>query len=266
MVDTEEAIKLFFGKLNLYRPARAVYRALFSGDSRRRKEKLLQFYSQFVSEGDLVFDIGANVGQYAEVFSSLGARVVAVEPNPECARRIRMSCPSTRVRVVEAAVGACEGTGTLKVARQSVLSSMSDEWLDVARDSKRFKGVFWASEINVQIVTIDSLSQKYGNPKFIKIDVEGYEELALKGMSRQPDILSFEFNTEFLELAFRCINSPSISPLSQFNYVLGDPQRLALETYVNRPEIDKCLIQLGEMNTFGDLIVRLGLPVPQTPS
>ncbi|HEY1471426.1 MAG TPA: FkbM family methyltransferase [Candidatus Acidoferrum sp.] len=44
---------------------------------------MYRLYSEFVSAGDLVFDIGANIGDYAEMFARLGARVVAVEPNPE---------------------------------------------------------------------------------------------------------------------------------------------------------------------------------------
>jgi predicted RNA methylase len=43
-----------------------------------------EFYSQFVSSGDLVFDVGANVGNRSKIFSRLGARVIAFEPQPAC--------------------------------------------------------------------------------------------------------------------------------------------------------------------------------------
>lgn len=42
------------------------------------------FYGQFIKEGDLVFDIGANMGERAKVFVNLGATVVGVEPQPIC--------------------------------------------------------------------------------------------------------------------------------------------------------------------------------------
>ena len=47
--------------------------------------KRRRFLSQFVQRGDLVYDIGANQGEYTVTFRQLGCNVVAVEPNPELA-------------------------------------------------------------------------------------------------------------------------------------------------------------------------------------
>ena len=44
--------------------------------------KLKRFYGQFVKEGDLCFDIGAHNGNRTSTWLSLGARVVAIEPQP----------------------------------------------------------------------------------------------------------------------------------------------------------------------------------------
>jgi 16S rRNA A1518/A1519 N6-dimethyltransferase RsmA/KsgA/DIM1 with predicted DNA glycosylase/AP lyase activity len=49
---------------------------------------LREFYRPFIPKGSLVFDIGANVGEYTQAFLDLGARVVAVEPNPDLARKL----------------------------------------------------------------------------------------------------------------------------------------------------------------------------------
>ena len=43
-------------------------------------------YARFVRAGDLAFDIGAHVGDRIGSFRRLGARVVALEPQPLCAR------------------------------------------------------------------------------------------------------------------------------------------------------------------------------------
>jgi hypothetical protein len=45
--------------------------------------------SQFVRPGDLVFDIGANMGNRIEAFVALGASVVAVEPQGSCVASLR---------------------------------------------------------------------------------------------------------------------------------------------------------------------------------
>ena len=44
---------------------------------------------QFVKPGDLVFDIGAHLGNRTRAFVALGCRVVAVEPQPHVARMLR---------------------------------------------------------------------------------------------------------------------------------------------------------------------------------
>src|ERR1700741_472726 len=48
-----------------------------------RERRLKSFYRRFVRPGDLVFDVGAHVGNHVRAFSSLGCRVVAVEPQPD---------------------------------------------------------------------------------------------------------------------------------------------------------------------------------------
>ena len=65
----------------LYRPARALRRA-FNPSGRRlfREQQLL--LRQFVKAGDLAFDVGANVGSRTQLLLSLGASVVAFEPQP----------------------------------------------------------------------------------------------------------------------------------------------------------------------------------------
>lgn len=50
----------------------------------RWRRRALVHYRQFVKSGDLVFDVGANVGNRTAVFLRLGARVVAVEPHASC--------------------------------------------------------------------------------------------------------------------------------------------------------------------------------------
>src|SRR5262245_23350688 len=71
-------------------------------------------YARFVRAGDLVFDIGAHVGDRVGSFRRLGARVVALEPQPLCAQAIRaIYAGDDNVALVEAACGARAGTVTL---------------------------------------------------------------------------------------------------------------------------------------------------------
>jgi hypothetical protein len=58
--------------------------------SAQRRTGMDELYAQFVHSGDLVFDIGAHVGDRIGAFRRLGARVVAVEPQPAPMQALRL--------------------------------------------------------------------------------------------------------------------------------------------------------------------------------
>src|SRR5262249_23562580 len=70
-----------------------------------RLRRLRRLYGGFVRAGDLVFDLGAHVGNRVRGFAGLGCRVIALEPQPDFARLLRtlFAC-SPQIVVVEAAV------------------------------------------------------------------------------------------------------------------------------------------------------------------
>ena len=57
---------------------------------RKRRAAMVSLYGAFVKTGDLVFDVGAHVGDRVAAFRALGARVVAVEPQPAIVRVLRV--------------------------------------------------------------------------------------------------------------------------------------------------------------------------------
>jgi FkbM family methyltransferase len=243
--------------LGLYGPARALYRLTPSGrraaNDRVRKRA---FYSRLVGPGDLVFDVGANLGNYAEIFASLGAQVVALEPNPDCVSHIRRSYPRNSIDVVNTAVGSSPGVATIRIAQRSDMSSMSSDWIDAIRNAQRLEGSVWADQLTVPVITLDSLIEKFGPPKYIKIDVEGFEENVLAGLSALPELLSFEFNTNFLNAAFRCLDRMPRPSGCRFNFVIGEPFRLELDEWVEAGELREKLQSLPPERGYGDIFVQ----------
>ena len=77
--------------LEAIRAARGVVRSLriYYGDG-PRAAAMDRLYSRFVRPGDLVFDIGAHVGDRVASFRRLGAQVVAVEPQPAMVKVLRL--------------------------------------------------------------------------------------------------------------------------------------------------------------------------------
>ena len=243
--------------LGLYRPARALYRLTPSG-RRAAQDRICKrtFYSHLLKPGDLVFDVGANLGNYAEIFASLGAQVVALEPNPDCVSHIRRSYPGRSIDVVNTAVGASPGVATIRIAQRSDMSSMSADWIDAIRDAQKLDGSVWDNQLNVPVITLDSLVAKYGAPKYIKIDVEGFEENVLAGLSTLPELLSFEFNTNYLDTTFRCLDRLLHLSGCRFNFVIGEPHRLELDHWAEAGELREKLRSLPSDRGYGDVFVR----------
>lgn len=108
---------------------------------RRRRAKALRLYRRFLAEGDLCFDVGANVGDRTELFLALGARVVAVEPQSACVEALARRFGS-RIELVPAALGPRPGEAELLVASYHTLSSLSSEWVAAVQASGRLETGF----------------------------------------------------------------------------------------------------------------------------
>jgi FkbM family methyltransferase len=241
-------------RLRTFAPLRTIYRTFLGHEGRERRRKLAAFYGQFLRPNDLVFDIGANIGIYSEVFQSLDCKVVSVEPNPECAAQVEATTRRDRVTVVRAAVGNVPGMCRLFVNELSILSSVSTDWVQKEKETKPSEAATWNKEIMVPVVTIDDLIAKYGMPRYIKLDVEGFEIPALCGMSRQPEYLSFEFHGDTWEKDRICFEKLADDTL--FDFVVNEPFRFEVGSWVGRDDV--CgRIQAANVETFGDVFGKL---------
>lgn len=87
-------------------------------------------------------------------------------------------------------VASAQGTLPIHICSTSECSSFSDTF--IAAQSKQNSHFKWDRIETVPVITADSLVEKYGIPSFIKIDVEGFEDEVLAGLSRPVPALSFE--------------------------------------------------------------------------
>jgi len=164
----------------------------------------------FIEPGMLVFDIGANLGNYSQLFFDKQSRVVAVEPQVDCCRFLRRRFRATagKVTIVNRGIGAHVGHEELRVSSSHTLSSFSTDWIDRVRATKRFESdhAVWNRREVVEMTTLDALILTYGCPDYLKIDVEGYEREVLRGLSRQVRFVSFEFTIpELVGDAIECL-------------------------------------------------------------
>src|SRR5208282_6434050 len=123
------AREALFGS-RLFPTVRDAYQRVFDREKLASRKQMLDFYAGFMSRGDLVFDVGANVGEYSDLFLALGARVVAVEPNPACCKRLKMVANRGSLVIENCAVGDAEGNASMHICSEHGLSTLSNEWYE----------------------------------------------------------------------------------------------------------------------------------------
>ena len=219
--------------LPLYRHARSFQRRWLTPAYSRRVQENIAFHGEFVSEGSLCIDIGANVGIRTECLLALGASVVAVEPQPACVDELRaMFGHLDRFSLEPQACGSSPGTGNLCLADWHLVATMSPEWRDNLLNTRpEMASANWHGEQQVPVTTLDELIKKYGVPHYIKIDVEGYEAEVFRGLSQPLPWISFEVSPWAQAVATECFDILSALGTPECNYVVGEQMRWCLDRW-----------------------------------
>ncbi len=213
------------------------------------------FYARLVRPGDLCFDLGAHVGNRVRSWRKLGARVVAVEPQPALVGVLRLLYgQDPEVHVVAAAVAEREGVVPLYLnLANPTISTSSEAFIERAVAAPSFRGEAWRRRITVPATTIDALIHAHGIPRFIKIDVEGYEAAALRGLSQPVFALSLEFVPMARAVVESALDRLSLLGAYTFNASYGDDMRLLHPRALIDEDIRRWLRSLGDDGPAGDL-------------
>ena len=241
-----------------FRTARGILRSIriYYGD-RSRAAAMDRLYSGLVRRGDLVFDIGAHVGDRVASFHRLGARVVAVEPQRAMVRVLKLFY-GRRVAVEEAAVGRSAGSTSMMInADNPTVSTLSPAFVCAARGASGWETQRWTRSAEVAVTTLDALIRKHGAPAFIKLDVEGFEAEALAGLTRAVKALSFEFTTIQRDVALACIARCVALGYARFNAALDESQTLVHADWVGGDEIARWVSGLPHAANSGDIYAAL---------
>ncbi len=242
------------------RTARGVLRSLriYYGD-RTHGAAMDRLYRQFVQPGDLVFDVGAHVGDRIASFRRLGARVVAVEPQPALVRTLKLLYGRKPDVTIEAcAVGRNVGTTELMINRDNpTVSTASRDFVGAARGAPGWEAQRWTERIAVPVTTLNALIARHGKPAFIKIDVEGFEAEALAGLTQPVRSLSFEFTTIQRDVAESCVERCTTLGYARFNAALGESQVFAHADWLDAEATTRWLRGLPRAANSGDVYAAL---------
>jgi len=215
------------------------------------------FYRQFINPGDLVFDVGANVGNRVEAFLNIGAKVIAVEPQEACYSVLEEKF-GKKIQIIKLGLGEKDEVKDFYVSDENTISSFSKEWIDSVKDN-RFKGNNWESPIKIEITTLDKLIMNYGHPKFIKIDVEGFELQVLLGLTQKIELISFEYTVpEQTNAIFDCLNQIELYNYEiECNYSIGESMEMQSSTWQAPVDFkNHILTDSFQLTGFGDIYVR----------
>ena len=228
-----------------------------------KHRRAVRLYGEFLGPGDVAFDIGAHVGGRVRTWRRLGARVVAVEPQPDCLRVLRLLFGRDRqVAIVAEAVGAKPGQARLGVSTATpTVSSMSQDWRESVAADRSFSRVRWDRSVEVDVTTLDELIAEHGVPAFCKIDVEGFEADVLAGLSQPVPALSFEYlpptHDGALAVLERVAEIGAAAGGYVYNYSPVETMRFASDRWLDAAELVQLLERVRPLGRSGDVYARL---------
>lgn len=157
---------------------------------------------KYINNNNLVYDLGMHNGDDTDYYLHKGYRVIAVDPNPDFIKkaliRFHEFIEKGQLVLIESAIWESESTRVFYISPNFPhLASLHKNW--AAREDDNL------TEIEVCCLPIEHLFALYGVPMYLKIDIEGSDELVLDQLAMLrylPCYLSVEdcrFGFRYLE-------------------------------------------------------------------
>ena len=227
----------------LYSIARRYYRKLQPTIAKSRQAEI-EFYKNLISGNDLIFDVGAHLGDKADVFLACGAKVIAIEPDKRFINHIRKRFSNeSQVHFVDKGISSKSEKLIFYRRKTASTSGVLEDWWKEKTDV--------AKVYEIETTTLDLLIEQFGIPNYIKIDVEGFEFEVLRGLSKQVPLISFEFHKNQIVRAKKCINFLTQSGYSFYNVTPTDESFFVFDEWLPRQNFEEFLEKEWNIKTLG---------------
>ncbi len=175
---------------------------------------LQQTLASLPAERKRAIDVGAHRGDVTGALADLDFRVLAIEPQQSIVDHLKRRFAALReldlVRVECCAASDRRGTATMFVGSASTVSTIEESWTRVAFPEEFAE----PRKVEVPAYPLAELAQSNGFERlgFVKVDVEGHELSALRGLfdggafdADAPSMIMFEANQRFPDAAQDCL-------------------------------------------------------------
>ena len=143
--------------------------------------------------GDIVIDLGANIGLATAIFQSRGSTVYAIEPNPYAFRKLEHRFrKNLQVLPIEAAA-VIDDTEFVQLFMHVDSASSPLKYSTGSSLMEDKPNIDSSSYINVKGFNLVSLIQYLGKIKILKIDIEGYETKLIPAIINSGAISNIEY-------------------------------------------------------------------------
>lgn len=196
----------------------------------KKQQEEPNFYKIFLNsyplKNALIFDVGANMGHKSIIFSKLAKKVVAFEPSKKLFNYLLKRFENSNVILYNYALGSCVSESDFYIVENNeAYNSLNKKHIKTTTTIRGIATMATVKHEKIHVEIIENFIQKFGVPKYIKIDVEGYEYEVIRGLKTPVPLLSFEANLpEFLSESIQSINHLDLisSNKYRFNFATGN--------------------------------------------
>ncbi|WP_034886445.1 FkbM family methyltransferase [Gillisia sp. JM1] len=243
-------IKFYLKKTQLWKfiSQSTIYKKFRDPENYRKQQVEPNFYKRILkmhpSRNNLIFDVGANIGSKSIIFSKLARKVVSFEPSEKLFIFLQKKFANTNVILFNYALGNSVSKSDLYIVENNeAYNSLNKKHIEITATSRNIATIDTVKHQQVNVEIIENFITKFGIPKYIKIDVEGYEYEVIKGLKTTVPIISFEANLpEFSEESIQIIKYLDELSLNRYKYNFTVSNSFIMKNFIAKEEAINFLI------------------------
>ncbi len=179
----------------LYKNCFPIYKITYKSFKEKQDAFEISLMKKYIKTGDTVLDIGANIGFYAEILSSIvgeNGKVHCFEPDTTNFNHLQSrSKYLPNVTINNKAIS--NKTETIKIYTSKKLNV----------DHRTYKPDEYDQEIDIHAISIDEYLSPNTEVDFIKMDIQGFEMSAVRGMTKTLQSQHLKMLSEFWPYGMR---------------------------------------------------------------